>query len=237
MNMPERIGNVAAAPALPACSACAMQTHCFAQHLDADILLHLAQNITHRRVARGSYLYRMGEPFDTLYFVQEGFFKSAVLNDARQTCIVGFAMAGDVLGLDGCAYSRHNSQAMALQDSMVCELPFQSLLALSFTFPSLQQSLHRLMSREITRNQNAMLLLGSLPAEEKLLAFLQTLSQQFAARGIAADDFELPMSREEIADYLGLQMETVSRAFTKLRTNGVIHVHRRHVRIDTARAA
>jgi CRP/FNR family transcriptional regulator len=214
-----------------------MQAHCFAQHLDEDVLAHLAQSITHRHVPRGSYVYRMGEPFDTLYFVQAGFFKSAVLNADGQTCIVGFPMAGDVMGLDGCADGRHNSQAMALQDSTVCELPFQSMLALSLSFPALQQSLHRMMSREITRNQKSMLLLGSLPAEEKLLAFLQSLSQRFAAHGIAAGDFNLPMSREDIASYLGLQMETVSRAFTKLHAEGLINVHRRRVRIDTARAA
>lgn len=237
MNMPEILKDNTTGAAAMACSACAMRAHCFAQPLDMDILLHLEQSTTYRRVPRGAYVYRMGEPFHALYFVHTGFFKSAVLNDTGQESIVGFPMPGDVLGLDACADGQHNTQAIALRDSHVCEVPYQALLELSFAFPALQQSLHRMMSREIARDQKSMRMMGSLPAEEKVLAFLQNLSQEFAARGIAADDFELPMTREEIAEYLGLQMETVSRAFSKLRGNGMIDVQRRRVRIDSARAA
>ena len=235
MNMQEQFREPIAQHSPVGCATCVMQTHCFAQLLEDDVLLHLAQSITHHHVPRGSYVYRLGETADTLYFVREGFFKSAVLDPAGHECIVGFPMTGDVMGLDGYADGRHNSQAIALQDSRVCELSVQSLLVLGFTFPELQQSLRRLMSHEITQQQKSMRLLGRLPAEEKLLAFLQDLSQRFAARGIAADDFELPMSREEIAGFLGLKMETVSRAFTKLRADGLIHVQRRRVCLNSAR--
>jgi CRP/FNR family transcriptional regulator, anaerobic regulatory protein len=141
-------------------------------------------------------------------------------------------MAGDVLGLDGCADGYYGSQAIALQDSVLCEISFEVLNDLSLTYPTLQDSLHRIMSRAIARNQKSMLMLGNLPAEERLLAFLHELSQQFAARGISTTDFDLPMTREDIAGYLGLQMETVSRAFTKLHAEGLINVHRRHVHIE-----
>ena len=145
-------------------------------------------------------------------------------------------MTGDVMGLDGCADGHYSSQAIALEDSVVCEIPFEALETLSRTFPILQQSLHRIMSREIIRSQKS-LLLGSLAAEQRLLAFLHELSQQFAARGISATAFDLPMTREDIAGFLGLKMETVSRAFTKLHTDGLIKVHRRHVWIEAVQAA
>jgi CRP/FNR family transcriptional regulator len=237
--MLEVLGDISAQPSPPTmeCTVCALDEHCFAQYLDADVLSRLQPSMTPRRVRRGSYVYRMGDPFDTLYFIQDGFFKSAVLDRRGQACIVGFPMAGDVLGLDGWADGQHNSEAMALQDSSVCELPLRRLLELSFDVPALQQSLHRMMGREIARTQQAMHALSSLPAEEKLLVFLRGLSRRFAARGIAADDFNLPMTREEIAGYLGVQMETVSRAFTKLHVDGLINVHRRRVRIEAARAA
>jgi len=237
MHFPIPFNHSTSTQSAVSCTTCARQTQCFAQELDTDVLLSLAENIRQRPLARGTFAYRSGDAFNTLYFIQEGFCKKALIDDAGQECIVGFSMAGDVLGLDGCAEGCYTSQAVALQDSVVCEIPFTSLLALSFTFPSLQQSLHRIMSREIAHNQKSMLLLGSLPAEEKLLAFLYGLAQQFAVRGIAADAFDLPMSREEIAGFLGLQMETVSRAFTKLHAEGLINVQRRHIRIDTARAA
>ena len=218
------------------CASCALQTHCFTQYLDDEVLSKLGQIITRRPVPRGTVAYRLGDPFKSLFFIREGFFKNSALNEEGQEFIVGFPMTGDVLGLDGCADGRYNSQALALEDSVVCEIPFEPLETLSRAFPLLQQSLHRIMSREIMRSQKS-LLLGSLAAEERLLAFLHELSQQFAARGISATAFDLPMSREDIAKFLGLKMETVSRAFTKLHAGGLINVHRRHVRMDAARAA
>ncbi len=214
-----------------------MQKHCFTQRLDAEILEVLEKNFTTRQVPRGTYAYRLYEPFRALFFIQEGSFKNAVRNEDGQEFIAGFPMAGDVLGLDGCANGYYGSQAIALQDSVVCEIPFQTLKDLSLSYPVLQDSLHRIMSRAIAHNQRSMLMLGNLPAEERLLAFLHELSQQFAARGISTTDFDLPMTREDIAGYLGLQMETVSRAFTKLHVEGLINVHRRHVHIDRVGAA
>lgn len=218
------------------CAACALQTHCFTQYINDEALSKLGEIITHRPVPRGTTAYRLTDPFNTVFFIREGFFKTVALNDEGQEFIVGFSMTGDVMGLDGCADGRYSSQAIALEDSMVCEISFESLETLGLTFPILQQSLHRIMSREIIRNQKS-ILLGNLAAEQRLLAFLHELSQQFAARGISATAFDLPMSREDIAGFLGLKMETVSRAFTKLHADGLINVHRRHVRIDAARAA
>jgi CRP/FNR family transcriptional regulator, anaerobic regulatory protein len=221
---------------LQPCASCALQTHCFTQYLEDEVLSTLGQIMTRRPVARGTVAYRLADPFKSLFFIHAGFFKTVAPNEEGQEFIVGFPMTGDVMGLDGCADGRYSSQAMALEDSVVCEIPFEALETLSQTFPVLQQSLHRIMSREIIRNQKSMLL-GSLAAEQRLLAFLHELSQQFAARGISANAFDLPMTREDIAGFLGLKMETVSRAFTKLHAEGLINVHRRHVRIDTARAA
>jgi CRP/FNR family transcriptional regulator len=214
-----------------------MRDQCFTQRMDEETLFKLESIIKRRRVPRGEFAYQSGDSNDSLFFIHEGFFKECDLNDEGEECIVGFHMAGDVMGLECIADGAYSSHAVAVQDSTVCEMPFQALQALSLSDPALQQALYRILSREVAHNKKSMMLLGSLPAEERLLAFLHTLSQQFAARGVPASAFELPMSRQEIAGFLGLQMETVSRAFTKLHADGLINVRRRYVRIDAPIAA
>lgn len=214
-----------------------MQAHCFTQRLGPEILLALDESVARRPVARGHYAFHVNDPFNALFFIHTGFLKQVVRNEQGQEFIAGFPMPGDVLGLDGCADGYFSSQALALQDSVLCAIPFQSLQDLSRSYPTLQDSLYRIMSREIARRQQSMAMLGNLSAEQRLLAFLNELSRQFVERGISTSDFELPMTREDIAGYLGLQMETVSRAFSKLHAEGSIHVHRRHVRIDALNAA
>jgi CRP/FNR family transcriptional regulator len=145
-------------------------------------------------------------------------------------------MMGDLLGLDAIGGNRHVSDAVALEDSEVCEISFPLLEQISRDAPCLQQQLNRVMSREIIRDQGVMLLLGSMRADERLAAFLLNLSQRFAVRGYSATEFNLRMTRQEIGSYLGLKLETVSRAFSGFHRRRLIEVRQRNVRIiDLAR--
>ena len=114
----------------------------------------------------------------------------------------------------------------ALEDSEVCILPYSRL-----EDPTLQRQLHKVMSRELVRDQGVMMLLGTMRAEERLAAFLINLSQRFVARGFSSSEFHLRMTREEIGSYLGLKLETISRTFSKLDEEGIIAVRQRHLRI------
>jgi CRP/FNR family transcriptional regulator len=140
-------------------------------------------------------------------------------------------MAGDLLGLDAIGSGSHTCDTIALDDTEVCEIPFSSLEQLSRELPTLQHQLHRIMSREIVRDHGVMLLLGSMSAEERLAAFLLNLSQRFAARGYSPNEFRLRMTREEIGSYLGLKLETVSRALSAFQERGLIKVRQKDVRI------
>lgn len=237
MDMPIKLKPAVSDLSFPNCIGCALGDQCFAQHLDGETLWMLDAMTTRRRVPRGEVAYRAGDAFSTVFFVHEGFFKECGLNDEGQEYIVGFHMAGGVMGLEGIADGVYSSHAVAVQDSVVCAMDFQGLQALSLGNPALQQAMYRILSREVAQNKKSMKLMGSLTAEERLLAFLHALSQQFAARGVPATTFDLPMSRQEIASFLGLQMETVSRAFSKLHMDGLIDVRRRHVKIDASIAA
>ena len=140
-------------------------------------------------------------------------------------------MSGELIGMDGICTHSHSCDAVALEDSEVCELPFGHMEALSKEIPSIQTHFFRLMSREIVRDQGVMLLLGNMRAEERIAAFLLNLSQRLHHRGFAANDFILRMSREEIGSYLGLKLETVSRTLSRFHQEGLIVVEHKHIRL------
>ena len=140
-------------------------------------------------------------------------------------------MSGELIGMDGLSNNVHSCNAVALEDSEVCELPFDRLEELYGEIPTLQRHFIRLMSSEIVRDQNVMLLLGNMKSEERLAAFLMNLSQRLRARGFASNEFILRMSREEIGSYLGLKLETVSRTFSKFQQSGWIDVNHKHIHL------
>ncbi|MCX7163470.1 MAG: helix-turn-helix domain-containing protein, partial [Rhodocyclales bacterium] len=145
--------------------------------------------------------------------------------------VTGFQMAGEILGMDGISTEVHACNAVALEDSEVCLIPFTELENLSSEIRTLQHHLHKVMSREIVRDHGVMMLLGTMRAEERLAAFLLNLSQRFTARGYSPAEFHLRMTREEIGSYLGLKLETVSRAFSRFQDEGLISVQQKHIRI------
>jgi len=153
-----------------------------------------------------------------------------LLEDGRDQ-VTGFQMAGELLGLDGISTEHHTCNAIALEDSEICAIPFNRLESLSREIHNLQHHFHKVMSREIVRDHGVMMLLGTMRAEERLAAFLLNLSQRFTARGFSHAEFYLRMTREEIGSYLGLKLETVSRAFSKFQEEGYIAVQQKHIRI------
>jgi CRP/FNR family transcriptional regulator len=181
---------------------------------------------TRKRVRRGESLYRVGTAFENLYAVRSGFFKSRVVLEDGRDQVTGFHMAGELLGMDGIGTDSHAADAIALEDSEVCVIPYLRLEELG-----MQRQLHKVMSRELVRDQGVMMLLGTMRADERLAAFLLNLSQRFAARGYAAAEFHLRMTREEIGSYLGLSLETVSRLFSRFQDEGLVAVRQKHVQL------
>ena len=184
-----------------------------------------------RKVVRGERLFQAGDRFESVYAVWTGFFKTCVASKDGREQVTGFQMGGEMIGLDGIGSFRHEVDAVALEDSQVCVIPFSDLELLAHEVPSLQQQLHRAMSREIVRSHGVMLLLGSMYAEESLAAFFLNLTNRLQARGFSASTVVLLMSREEIGSYLGLKLETVSRTFSKFQANGLLFVRHRQIRV------
>ena len=215
-----------------ACSNCNLRELCLPFGLSIEELTRLDDLVsTRRRIKRGDHLYRAGEAFDAIYAIRSGFFKTDVLLEDGRDQVTGFQMAGELLGLDGISTEHHTCNAIALEDSEICAIPFSRLEVLSREIHTLQHHFHKVMSREIVRDHGVMMLLGTMRAEERLAAFLLNLSQRFTARGFSHAEFYLRMTREEISSYLGLKLETVSRAFSKFQEEGYIAVQQKHIRI------
>ncbi|MFS8120453.1 MAG: fumarate/nitrate reduction transcriptional regulator Fnr [Microcoleus sp.] len=214
------------------CSTCNLRKLCLPVNLSNIEMARLDDLITRKGVYRhGSILYRSGDKFQALYAIRTGFFKTQILNEDGREQVTGFQMAGEIIGMDGISSDAHTCDAVALEDSEICEIPFNRLEDLGRELPPLQRHLHRILSREIVRDQNIMLLLGSMRAEERLAAFMLNLSQRFAVRGYSPTSFQLRMTRQEIGSYLGLKLETVSRALSHLQENKLINVRNRSLEI------
>ncbi len=215
-----------------ACANCNLREICLPAGLTNQELDQLDTLVNIRRkVKRGEALYRAGETFDAIFAVRSGFFKSRVTFEDGRDQVTGFFMGGEILGMDGIGQGTHNCDAVALEDSVVCSIPYEKLEELSREVTALQRHFHKMMSREIVRESGVMMLLGVMRAEERIAAFLLNLSQRLAARGYSPLEFNLRMTREEIGSYLGLKLETVSRAFSRFHADGLIEVQQKLVRI------
>ena len=215
-----------------ACSNCNLRELCMPLALNEEELQKLDNLVTtrHKKV-RGDTLYRNGEKFSALYAIRTGFFKTSVAAEDGRDQVTGFQMAGEVIGLDGIVSDYHTCDAVALEDAEVCVMNFDRLEDLSREINALQRHVHKIMSREIVRENGVMLLLGSMRADERLAAFLLNLVQRLHARGFSQSELVLRMTREEIGSYLGLKLETISRTFSKFVEEGIVEVKQRHVRI------
>jgi CRP/FNR family transcriptional regulator len=214
------------------CSTCNLRELCLPVGLSHSQVEELDELVyARKKVKRGKALYSAGDPFESLYAIRSGFFKTNLIHEDGRDHVTGFQMAGELLGMDGIGTEIHNCNAVALEDSEVCTIPFARLEELSREIAPLQHHFHKVMSREIVRDHGVMMLLGSMRAEERLAAFLLNLSQRFTARGYSASEFNLRMTREEIGSYLGLKLETVSRIFSKFQEDGMISVQQKHIRI------
>lgn len=215
-----------------ACSNCNLRELCLPVGLSREEVAGLDELVYVRRpIPRGDSLFRVGDAFRSLFAVRSGFFKTRITTVDGRDQVAGFHMAGELLGMDGIGAGVHACDALALEDSEYCVIPYERLEELSRRFEPLRQHFSRVMSREIVREQGVMLLLGSMRADERLAGFLLNLSQRLAARGYSPTEFVLRMTRAEIGSYLGIKLETVSRVFTRFQQRGLLDVRQKQVRI------
>ncbi|MCL4138594.1 UNVERIFIED_CONTAM: hypothetical protein GTU68_060592 [Idotea baltica] len=169
-------------------------------------------------------LFTVNDAFSNLYVVRSGSFKTTLSANNGREQVTGFYFPGEFIGLESLHLPNYQSTAVALEDSSVCALPYQKVQALGDDLPRLQSQLLMRLSKALASDKNLVLLLGKKTSEEKLATYLLSLSKRFEHRGFSAKKFSLSMSRSDIANHLGLAVETISRVFTKFQENGLIAV-------------
>lgn len=184
-----------------------------------------------RRVACGSELIHEGAPFQNLYFVRTGMFKFARCDEEGYEQVLGFAVRGDVVGMDGVDSGHYAASVVALEDASAAVVPFSELQRLETQVPAMRGFLHHCASRELRRSLEALQLVSAVGAEVRLARFLLDLSRRHVLMGHSGRRLVLRMSRRDIASYLGLAHETVSRAFTALANGGYLTVSQREIEI------
>jgi len=213
------------------CGDCHVRELCLPRGLSQEDLTQLDSRVCHRIAQRRDVIYRAGDPLRFLYVVRSGSVKVAIGDAAGTEQIIGFYLPGELLGLDGLNDHRHRGTARALETTSICEISFDELESLCTKLPSLNRQVERLMSKELGAEQELMLSLARRGVEQRIVVFLLNLSKRWSQRGFSATRFTLTMTRDDIASYLGMTGETVTRAFVALRNSGLLKVEKKNIQI------
>ncbi len=187
--------------------------------------------VWHQVYKRGEALFRVGEAFVSIGILRSGAVKTYLQREDGSEQVLSFLMPGDILGLDAIASGRHMRNAVALDTTSACMVPFEGIDELCNTMPALRREMMRQMSLGLVRDARIHMLLTMRTADQRLAAFLLDLSRWFGARGFSAREFQLPMPRADIANYLNIKPETLSRALTRMQNEGLIRAERRRLLI------
>lgn len=215
--------------ALHFCSTCAFSAACLDSGYDKSRLHDLHVLVEHAGPFReGQHLFREGDEFNSIAGIRAGTVKTYVTDLAGREQVLGFFLPGEVIGLNAISRSRYPCNAVALDTVLLCRFSFPKMATLAAQMPGLQQQLFRLLSEDIGK---ASLLAGDFAADERMAAFLVGLARRYAARGLSQTRLRLPMARTDIANYLRLAAETVSRILRRFQDDGIVRVERRDVEI------
>ena len=216
------------------CSTCAFSAACLERGYDKSKLQQLHMLVAHvGPFEEGTHIFREGDTFDAIAAVRLGTVKTYVTDSEGREQVLGFYLPGEVIGLNAISQDRYPCNAVALEPVLLCRFSFPNIAALAGQVPGLQQHLFKLLSADIGK---AALLSGNFSADERMAAFLVSLSRRHAERGFSAKRFRLSMTRTDIANYLRLASESVSRGLTRLQDAGIVRVERREIEItDMAR--
>lgn len=214
------------------CVNCRSTTPCVVRALPQEMRGEVGRHVTAGApIARGEHLFRQGQPMNSFYVLRAGSVKSYL--DSEDGCeqVGSFHFPGDILAFDAMAERRHMSSAIALETVAYCTIPYERVVSLITSVPGLWSALMQSAAGHIVDAEKHTLLLGQKSAPARLASFLLALSHRFAARGCSATEFNLSMSRQDIANYLAVAVETISRLFTDLQRKGALTVDRRFIRI------
>ncbi len=212
------------------CESCGLYQLCLPMGLATGDMERLDSVIKRRRkIEKGEHLYRMRDTFSTVYAIRSGSVKTYTSIESGAEQVTGFHLPGELLGLNAISTQYHTNSAVALETTSVCEVPFDRLKDLTRDIPAMQHHMLHVMSQEIQSDHCQLMMIAKMSAEARLARFLLSLSMHFGTRGFSATEFHLSMSRNDIANLLGLAVETISRLFSHFQEEGLLTVERKHI--------
>ncbi len=214
------------------CQKCSLADLCMPHGMDTGEISQLDEIIKRQQPFQpGQHLYHAGDKSSSIFAVRSGALKTYCITEDGDEQVLGFGLPGELVGFDGLAGNHYSSTCVALETTSICELPFNQLEDLCHSLPGLQKQMMRLVGKEITSDHHMLMMLGQRSAEERLASFLLSLSARYKTRGLSASEFYLPMSRQDIGNYLGLAIETVSRLFAHFQDDKLLTVNRKQIKI------
>jgi len=185
----------------------------------------------YKTLYKADAIFHQGTESSCIYAIRSGAVRTytTAKNGDQQT--LGFHLPGDILGLDGLDNKIHSCSGVTLATSTICEIPIKTLHMLCIKMPGLQRQLLRVLGEEISKDYTMLLMLARCNADQKLAIFFTNLSERFGKRGFSTREFELTMTRSEIANYLGLADETISRLIARFKDKKLIQVQRKSIKI------
>jgi CRP/FNR family transcriptional regulator len=212
---------------------CRLSELCLPFGLTTDEVRQLVTIVKNKRpIQAEEHLFWQGNECQSLYAVKSGSFRTFITHTDGFEQTVGFYLPGELMALDALQHGRFTSSATALETAVVCELPLANLNKLCAEIPGLQSQLMRILGKEIASDHDKMVLLGHRSARERVATFLLMLSRRYDGLGLSSTEFNLSMRRQDIANFLGLTIETVSRQLAELSREGVITIKQRGVQIN-----
>lgn len=210
------------------CAYCSVRRLCLPVSVDREEINIIDDLVANRpSLNKSDYLFHAGDKFTSLYAIKSGAVKTYGSTKGGREQITGFHFSGELIGLDAIGNNMHNCTAVALEKTVICAIPYKSIEEVSLHVPAIQQEITRLMSREIRNDEEMLMAMGSMRAEQRVACFLFSLYRRLLLRSKEKYTFRLPMTREEIGNYLGLSLETVSRRMSSLHEDGIIDVENR----------
>lgn len=230
--MSSNITNIRSLSAQSHCQTCSLSTLCLPVALQQDEVEKLDTIVDKSKpLHKGDLLFRQGEPLKSIFAIRAGSVKTMTLTQSGEEQINGFYFPGELIGLAGLDEGEYPMSAKMMETTTVCEIPYERLDELLGQMPELRRSMMRTMGREIRDDQQMMMLLSRKTAEQRIATFLLKLSSRYQTRGYSATQFRLSMSRNEIGNYLGLAVETVSRIFTRFASSGIVRVEGKEIEL------
>lgn len=215
------------------CFQCSLSNLCIPIAVNKDEIDRLEDLIKQgKTISRGDHIFKEHSPFKSLFAVRSGAIKTYSVTEDGEEQVTGFYLPGEIIGLDSTNTDSYSCSAKALERASVCEIPFSQLETLATKIPTLQHHFFSLMSKEIQGSRQLTMLLSKNTAEERIASLLLSLSSRFRLRKLSGTHFRLPMPRNDISNYLGLAVETVSRVFTRFQKSGLISVQGREIVLE-----